>query len=78
VQMMVAARADLRDLLSSMVEKAEEGVACHPSAATAEKVFTERDCPGIGKNALLLSDALKGYHAYDEAVKAFAIEKVFP
>jgi hypothetical protein len=42
------------------------------------KVFTEKDLRGIGKNILTHSDALKGYHAYDEAIKLFVLEKVTP
>lgn len=74
VEMMMRARDDLKELLSSSKIPATSSSIEHPHGS--EKIYTEKDCQGIGKNVLLHGDALKGYHAYDEAIKSFVVEKV--
>lgn len=66
--MIMRARLDLRALISQEESGSLEG-------GEEERVFLERECRGIGKNILLLSDAQKGYHAYDDAIKRFVLEK---
>lgn len=75
-------REDLKTLLSPHPEG--EGVTLREgsshqdsfSGTIHQQVFTEKDYRGIGKNVMTHADALKGYHAYDEAIKLFVIEKV--
>lgn len=74
VEMMMKAREDLKNLLSSC--KTVPSSLDKEHQPSDERVYTEKDCPGIGKNVLLHGDVLKGYHAYDEAIKSFVVEKV--